>query len=453
MTKKNLFYSLFGLLLILAIPAYWLSQDGPTQEVTASTFEASIVEPFKVLEALEEFRITDEDEEYVFTSDGEKLVSADLPAIEEEALWDFIAQVISLQALTLEKAPEHTSLEKMTRYTFTQDENYDITLELYALANSDSHIGVVTQRIGDKEQEDVLEFPNLPLAISDFSLLYLEAPLDLGLGSLIEVAYQDTKNDLTLSQESDWSHVERSPFISGWFLHDVYQTDFSVEYKQMESFLTTLKNLHAQPLPDFEPATAERASLSLSLMDDAQQTSHLAFYPHSEENLAMYWQEKDAWYAVPQGLVNDLTLDPQALIDNFIALIPLDAVETITFDGLQNMTINHLVETIGEGELAEEHHEFSLDGHLVEEVAFRKVYQYLAALSYQDLIPADATMPEEASLTLTYQFESEGETLAHVIHFYDVSEESYAVEKNGVLEFTASKAQIDDMLTELAEFN
>lgn len=221
----------------------------------------------------------------------------------------------------------------------------------------------------------------------------------------------------------------------------------------MEAFLTTLRRLHTGSLLNFEPTESEL--LSLSLVDDAQQEANLAFYPlsQSEDTLAMHWQEKDEWYVVPKGLVKELDLDPQALIDNFIALIPLDAVESVTLEGLQNITISHLVERTGEGESAQEQHEFSLDGHVVEETAFRKVYQYLAALTYQDLLDEHSEVAEEATLTITYQFLSEGESLKHVIHFYDLDDNRYAVEKNGVLEFTANKAEINEMLTELTEFN
>lgn len=451
MIKKIKLYSLVGLLLMIGIPAYLLTQGDQPQEVTASTFEASIVEPFKALETLEEFIITDQNEEYVFTSDGKKLVNAELPMIANEAIWDFIGQVISLQALTLEKAPEYTSLEKMSAYTFIQDKNYAITLELYALANADSYIGVVTQRTGDKESETVLEFPNLPLALSDFSLLYLESPLDLELGSLTEITYQDTVNHFKLSQESDLSSVEQSPFISGWFLHDFYQTEFSVEYKQMENVLTTLRRLHTGSLLNFEPAEDEL--LTLNLVDNAQQSASLVFYPQGEDTLAMHWQEKDQWYVVPQGLVNELHLEPQVLIDNFIALIPLDSVESVALEGLHNMTIRHLVEKSEEGESSEEEHEFSLDGHVVEEAAFRKVYQYLAALTYQDLLVDTSEIAEEAVLRITYQFLSDGESITHVIEFYELDNDRYAVEKNGVREFTTNKAQIEEMLTKLKEFN
>lgn len=451
MNKKTLVYSLIGLLLFLAIPTYFLSQSKQTQEVTASTFEASLVEPFAGLEALEEFIITDQEENHVFSSDGEKLVNKELPMIEDEAIWDFIGQVVSLQALTLEKAPEHTSLEKMTAYTFVQDETFQITLELYALTDADSYIGVVTQKTGDKESEEVLEFTNLPLAVSDFSLLYLESPLDLKLGSLAEITYQDRLNTFSLSQESDLSQVEQSPFISGWFLHEAYQTEFSVEYQQMESLLTTLRRLHSRPLEDVEPT--EAALLDLKLVDGDQQSAHLVFYPNDVDTVSMHWQDADQWFLLPQSLVDQLRLEPQVLIDNFIALIPLDAVESVSLEGLQNMTIKHQVEQIGDGETAEELHQFTFDGHTVEETAFRKVYQYLAALTYQDLLEEAFEPTEEAVLTITYQFLSEGESLKQVIHFYDLDDDHYAVEKNGVLEFTASKAQIDEMLLKLTEFN
>ena len=48
---------------------------------------------------------------------------------------------------------------------------------------------------------------------------------------------------------------------------------------------------------------------------------------------------------------------------------------------------------------------------------------------------------------------SEGETITQVIHFYDLDAERFAVEKNGVLEFTANKAQITEMLAQLKDFN
>lgn len=456
MIKKIGLYGLFVMLIVLVLTSLKLTDNAQLSVAKVAAFEASIVEPFKNLSALDEFRINHSEEEYIFKSDGEKLVNAELPMIEEAPLWEFIGQVVSLRALTIEKVPEHTSLEKLTTYSFLQDEHYEITLELYAMAQAESYIGIVTERIGEKEVEEVLEFPQLPLAVSEFSLLYLETPLDLGLGHLKEISYQDDANSFRLSQESDLTRVETSPFISGWFLQDAYQTEFSVEYQQIEAFLARLGSLHKGGLLGFELVDNQAANLNLKLIDDAQQTASLAFYPQAkdaEETVVMHWLEQDEWYMIPQGIFKELKIEPQSFIDNFIALIPLDAIEFVSLEGLLNMRIEHSVEEIVEGETTRTQHEFTLDSHPVEETAFRKIYQYLAALAYQDLLVEPYTLSEEAALTLTYQFLSEGETITQVIHFYDLDAERFAVEKNGVLEFTANKAQITEMIAQLKDFN
>lgn len=46
-----------------------------------------------------------------------------------------------------------------------------------------------------------------------------------------------------MSKQTDYSSVEKAPFISGWFLHDYYSHDYSVEYKKMDEILSTLTHL------------------------------------------------------------------------------------------------------------------------------------------------------------------------------------------------------------------
>lgn len=452
MNKKSIFYGLLGLLLIIGLPYFLLNQGSQPNESKVSAFEASIVQPFKELEALAEFRIDDQDQTYIFTSDGENLTSDQLTGVEQEPLWNFVGQVISLQALTLEEAPEHTALEKKATYVLVQDESHEIELVIYDLAESASYIGVITTRSGDKETEEVLEFPNLPAAVADFSPMYLEPVVDFELGKLTEIGYQDELNTFRLSQEGNFSQVEKSPYISGWFLHDFYQTDFSVEYKQMETLLTVIQQLHAGSLPEFERAQGQVATLSLSLTDDTQTSVNLEFYSTEDNTMAMHWQEKEQWYAVPRGLVDQLFMKPATLIDNFVALIPLDAVQSVNIEGIQNIEITHESQTSTEEDTAEVSHEFFLDGKAVEEVAFRKVYQHLAALSYQDLLEEEMELASEAALTITYHFLSEGEVLTHVINFYAIDDASYAVERNGIREFSVSQVDVEAMLAKLKEF-
>ncbi len=452
MNKKSILIGLLGVVLVIALPYFLLNQESQTSEHKVSAFEARMVQPFKELEALEEFRIEHQDQTYNFTSDGENLKSDQLITVEQEPLWEFIGQVISLQALTLEEAPEHTALEKKATYTFVQGESSEIELVLYDLAKADSYIGVITTRLGDKETEEVLEFPSLPVAVANFSPIYLEPVINFELGKLTEIGYQDELNKFHLSQESNFSQVEKSPYISGWFLHDVYQTEFSVEYKQMESLLTVIQQLHARSLADDEMMQGQAATLSLSLTDEIQASVTLDFYSAADNTMIMHWQEKGQWFAVPKELVAQLSLEPIRLIDNFIALIPLDAVQTIRIEGLHTMEITHESQTSTEEDAAEVSHEFFLDGKVVEEVAFRKVYQHLAALSYQDLLKEEAELAADPALTITYHFLSEGDALTHAIKFYAIDDSSYAVEKNGIREFSVSQAGVDAMLAELKAF-
>lgn len=452
MNKKSILYGLLAVVLVIALPYFLLKQGSQTSEQKVSAFEARIVQPFKELEALAEFKIEHQDQTYNFVSDGENLKSDQLIGVEQEPLWEFIGQVISLQALTLEEAPEHTALEKKATYTFVQDENSEIELVLYDLAKAGSYIGVITSRSNNKETEEVLEFPSLPVAVAEFSPIYLEPVIDFELGKLTEIDYQDGQNTFHLSQESNFSQVEKSPYISGWFLHDLYQTEFSVEYKQMESLLTLIQQLHARSLPDDEMTQGQAATLNLSLTDEAQTNVTLDFYSAADNTMTMHWQEKGQWYEIPKELVAHLSLEPIKLIDNFIALIPLDAVQAISIEGLHTMEITHESQTSNEEDAAEVSHEFLLDGKIVEEAAFRKVYQHLAALSYQSLLEEQTVIAADPALTITYHFLSEGEPLTHVINLYQIDDSSYALEKNGIREFTVSKAAVDAMLTELKAF-
>lgn len=423
--------------------------DKSLQEKNVSAFEASIVEPFAQLESLSELMIEVGKETYTFKSDGTQLLSEELPEADQESLWDLLGQLISLQALTMEESPEHQALEKLACYHLISDDSFMIELALYAFAEQESYIGVVTTTDGAQETEQILEFPTVPVAITNFSPSYLAPALDFKLDTLSKITYQSAEHTFSLSHESELSAVEQSPFISGWFLHDLYETNFSVEYQQMEQFLLGLNRLNATELIDF---ASDDTALFQLVLQDATQYVHLSFYEGADYLMNVYWQETDTWYEVPQSLVEPLMLDMTTLWDNFIALIPLDAIEKITIEGLEQIEILHTSTVEADTETIS--HEFKLNGQQIDETIFRKVYQYLAALAYEaPLTQTIDTNQLEAALTITYHFVSEGTPLAHVIEFYELSDDQYAVVKNGIQEFSITKAAILDMLEQLTNLN
>src|SRR5690606_5482742 len=133
-------------------------------------------------------------------------------------------------------------------------------------------------------------------------------------------------------------------------------------------------------------------------------------------------KESDASvYQVPNVLIEHLSFEPAKLVDNFIALLPLTAVESIEIQAECEKTVIEAEHEVVDGE--EDELEIASDifvnGKQVNTDSFRKSYQHLAMLSYEEELK-DYRVPEEeveGEISVLYTFKDNGNLLTNHLRF------------------------------------
>lgn len=406
----------------------------------AESSEEKVVQPFQAITQLSAFEITTKDNDYYrVESNGDEWVSDDIDQLDQMAISNFLEKVVSLKATIVDEADIVVKEKTLLQLDLYPSEDEKVEMSLYHDAEG-NYYGKMSGTT------DWLLFSKLPMELEEFSKVYLQDAIDLKVGMLETIQFEDPSQSFELNQTSDFSKVEAAPFISGWFLHDVYDTPFSIEYQTMDAILERLENFRGEATEEAIPSEAETFFTLRLNGSDGQET--LVFGEPDEDSVLVHLEEANESYRIPLLFAGTFQLTPFDITDNFISIIPLDSLRQVklkTTDKTLLIEAEHEVTTNDEDEVSISS-DFFLNGDQLDEAAFRKNYQYLAALKY--LNPYDGSEPikDEASLTITYQFQSEGEVLLHTIDFYDLNEEEYLVEKNGIREFTAKKEQLYEML-------
>src|SRR5699024_7424975 len=103
-----------------------------------------------------------------------------------------------------------------------------------------------------------------------------------------------------------------------------------------------------------------------------------------EESVLVHLEEANKSYRIPLLLARTFQLTAFDITDNFISIIPLDSLRQVELKTAENTLLieaNHEVTTNDEDEVGVSS-TFFLNGDQLDETAFRKNYQYLAALKY-----------------------------------------------------------------------
>ncbi|PRY81354.1 hypothetical protein [Alkalibacterium olivapovliticus] len=293
----------------------------------------------------------------------------------------------------------------------------------------------------------------LPASLSPFSSTFLEAAIELDEGDIEEIRLIGDET-IVLNQTTDLSEVEKIPFISGWYLHGPFETDFSVQYGWMDDFFESITRLHGEE--------------TKMVIEEVVQTIEL-IHTQGSETIEIGKAEKDGQtvirvdsldqnYLIPTHLTEFYDIDPLEIVDNFIALIPLDAVEQVE---IKRGTEHFLVEIDrdfsidDQGEVVIDS-AFFINEKEVEEDVMRRAYQYLARLSYQRIRDdeRDKVDLNEEAVTLTYQYTNQGDVVEKNIELIPVSDATTVIVKNdSISEFIADDEKLNDMFEALRELN
>lgn len=445
MMKKVWYKSMFvGVLLCsLFMAACSNESEEGTQKGTAGNGTVSL---FMDYETLKEVTIMGADEvKLKYTNEG--WVESNGETIDQEEVTRLITEFVQLTGIAMEpnelKALE--TQEPFMAVTLLNELQEEKTVELLEDEN-----GVFYAK---ESEELVYAITQLPDEWQQFSLVMVQAPIEVAVDTIDEIHYTQADSNFTLNQKTTLSDVEASPFISGWFLHSDLQTEFSVEYNQMDQLLVSLTTLKGQVSEAVEQESFTN-SIQIELTGEGnKETLTIGSEGELDRHTYVKTESNQLVYEVPDVLIRNLTIQPLKIVDNFISLLPLTAIESIEIkDGDNQIMIeaSHDVVENDEKEL-EVTSEFFVNDEQVDTEAFKKTYQYIALLSYEAEVKNYSIPAEEAvgEISLVYTFKDNGETLQHNIRFIPYEEGNYVVVKDDQAEFTAAGEQIETMLQQL----
>lgn len=419
------------------------SVTAPTEESTSTKAITLFQEYTNLTEAV----LTGEEEVGLsYTSNG--WTSSNEAPIDQHATNQLMTGLVQLTGTKIEPSEAETLLKETAFLTATLVNGDKEEKTLQFVKNENEKIFAIDQ------EDSVYQLTDFPTELKQFSSIMVQQPIELAGEELTEIEYATKDTQFVLNQETTLSEVETAPFISGWFFHSDLQTEFSVEYNQMQQVLaslTTLKGKKAETV-DTE-AFSSPVQIDLS-GKGKQETILIGSNVESTEYTYVKKESDGSVYQVPNVLIEQLSFEPAKLVDNFIALLPLTAVESIEIQAEGEKTVIEAEHEVVDGE--EDELEIASDifvnGKQVNTDSFRKSYQHLAMLSYEEELK-DYRVPEEeveGEISVLYTFKDNGNLLTNHLRFVPYEDGKYAVVKNDTAEFTTSVSQLETMLQQVA---
>ncbi|MER2040403.1 DUF4340 domain-containing protein [Desemzia incerta] len=381
-----------------------------------------------------------------YTSNG--WTSSNEAPIDQHATNQLMTGLVQLTGTKVESSEAETLLKETAFLTATLVNGDKEEKTLQFVENAKGKIFAIDQ------EDTVYQVTDFPIEGEQFSSIMIQEPIELAGEELTEIEYTTKDTRFVLNQETTLSEVETAPFISGWFFHSDLQTEFSVEYNQMQQVLASLKTLKGKKAETPEPE-AFSSPVQIDLSGKGKQETILIGSKVASTEYTYVKKESDgSVYQVPNVLIEQLSFEPAKLVDNFISLLPLTAVESIEIQAEGEKTVIEAEHEVVDGE--EDELEIASDifvnGKQVSTDSFRKSYQHLAMLSYEEELK-DYRVPEEeveGEISVLYTFKDNGNVLTNHLRFVPYEDGKYAVVKNDTAEFTTSISQLETMLQQVA---
>lgn len=379
-----------------------------------------------------ELTVVTENETIQTTRTNNHWQSEELAQADERAIAYFLEDLRGLKGKRVERdleTPEDLSIH-------LADGEYNIEILLW---NNEEEAIVQVNDVNYQVEQ-------LPASLSSFNKIFLEPAIELNTDSVEEILFSDDEEEISLNQTTEMLEVERIPFISGWYLHGPYETDFSIEFNWMGQLLSSFIRLHGVETEQEIESIVQTIEINSS---ESSETIHVGNV--NEEGFSLIKVERqDQHYLVPTQLIDYYQFEPLSIVDNFVALIPLDAVEKIEIDD----GTDHFMIEVERDFLLDDDDEvtveylFYFNNEEIEENVMRRAYQYLARLSYHSELTDEyeSLRSDNNVVDLTYYYINEGENRQKIIKLYPITDTtSYIVENDGVEEFILTDERLNDL--------
>src|SRR5690606_32132171 len=223
------------LFLLIGLFLAGCTDDSVTAPAEESTNTKAIT-LFQEYTNLTEAVLTGEEEvELSYTSNGWTSDSKE-PA-DQNATNQLMTGLVQLTGTKVEPSEAETLLKETAFLTATLVNGDKEEKTLQFVKNENEKIFAIDQ------EDSVYQLTDFPTELKQFSSIMVQQPIELAGEELTEIEYTTKDTRFVLNQEATLSEVETAPFISGWFFHSDLQTEFSVEYNQVQQVLASLTTL------------------------------------------------------------------------------------------------------------------------------------------------------------------------------------------------------------------
>ena len=373
--------------------------------------------------------------------------SKELGNLDNAAIDEFLTTLASLQGTPVGETPAIEKLFEQPNTTVELDNGTDN--QSLEIVTSDQETWVKKM-----DESSYYQLSDVSDILKDFDSAYLQRTIELAVSEPTEIQIASKDQSIVLNKETSMNDIETSPFISGWFLHGIYQTEFSIEYYKMEDFYTALTNFKGTEVD--KTVGEDEATMILTLKDNKQEENlFIVQTSNDRKRYDVTVKSANKTYEVPAAMIDKFSFEPLAITDNFISILPLSSIQAIEIqqkDKTTLLTAQHEL-TVDEKDETVIHSTFYADGEILPEKSFRKTYQYLASLSYNAPLKdtEKAVGKTESEIQMTYRYLNNGKEETATIYFVPMTNDDkhYAVKKNDIYEFSTTKESVQKALDEL----
>lgn len=417
---------LYGLLVIFIVLIGCTERDTRENETQETQNTYLFTEELTVSHG----EIEHEGEVITFSYGNEGWTVNGIEEYDDQSINQFINDIALLQGRKVEI--EEETVEK-TKVTLENQSDEIVQLDIFKQE----------ELVYVKKEGQIYQLHLPPHSLNPFDSDFLRPSLSLNISEISEIQFVDESEEIILNKETDLLEVEQAPFISGWYLHGIYDTEFSVEYQQMGELLSGFFGLKGKETDDELEVVKKEI-----ILVDGDQAETIFIGQEIKNKTVIHINSHSRNYLVPNQLLDYYEFSPFEIIDNFIALIPLDAIHEVSIQSPDKEFIIH-------SDINEDRDEptFYLNEKEVDIDTFRRSYQYLGRLAYTEEFDRTSEVEEEAFLRIDYQYYNNGEIVTKEIAFFPIKDsDDYLVMNDGKEEFVTTGERIEQMLEELDNY-
>lgn len=281
----------------------------------------------------------------------------------------------------------------------------------------------------------------IPLKPSD---LMDQGLVTIPINELVEIVIFNGTEEIVLKRDAPYTEEEKIAHISGWYMWKPYEGIYSVTFQAMEEIYQGIPELKLSNVVQDDTETGiEESDFHITFRSKTEEETLFIGNPAKNNHYYISREDHNETMTINTELLAPFSKQSFDMIDKFMHIVALEVTKDIKIKTSQK-TYHLEIEQQNDG-LA-----ITLNNQEIEDNAFKKVYPYLAGLTF-DTYVGNQTSSNNADIEIAYTIETEekGE-LTERIALIPINNESYLIQKEmGASEFSIRKEKIEETLKQL----